>query len=194
MNRFRVVNLIILLCSLYLLSFGNDISFSRLSVENGLSNNMVKAIYKDSNGFIWFGTLEGLDRYDGVEIRPYSSKFPETVENVYAITEDYGKHLWVGTATGLFLFNSMSESFERINIDSINVSVQVLAIMSDSSLCVGTTNGLYIVNTKTRQSEHLLFNNVHNNKTNSITGIFPDKHGNCWLSTLSGLIRYSFND
>jgi len=89
MNRFREVILFILLGCTQLLSFGNDFSFSKLSVENGLSNNLVRAIFKDSNGFIWFGTLEGLDRYDGVEIRPYSSKFPETVENVYAISQDF---------------------------------------------------------------------------------------------------------
>ncbi|MCX6236387.1 MAG: triple tyrosine motif-containing protein [Bacteroidia bacterium] len=194
MNRFREVILITLLCSLRLLSFGNDLSFSRLSVENGLSNNLVRVIYKDSYGFIWFGTLEGLDRYDGVEIKPYSSKFPETVENVYAITEDYGKHLWVGTATGLFCYDRMSESFKRINIDSTNITVQALSVLPDSSLCVGTTNGLYLVNTKNRLAEHFLFNGLHNNKSSNITGIFPDKHGNCWLSTLSGLVRYSVNE
>jgi len=194
MNRLRKVLLFIFLGCIPLLSFGNDLSFSKLSVENGLSNNLVKAIYKDSYGFIWFGTLEGLDRYDGVEIRPYSSKFPETVENVYAIAEDYGKHLWVGTTTGLFRYDSMSDKFERINIDSTKIKVQSLALLPDSSLCVGTTNGIYLVNTKTKQSEHYLFTNVHNSNTSNITGIYPDRHGNVWLSTLSGLIRFTVTD
>ncbi|MDO9615115.1 MAG: two-component regulator propeller domain-containing protein, partial [Bacteroidota bacterium] len=158
MNRFRELILIFILCSLQLFCRASNLSFSKLSVEDGLSNNLVKAIYKDSYGFIWFGTLEGLDRFDGVEIRPYSSKFPESVENVYSITEDYSKHLWVGTSTGLFSYNSASDKFERINIDSTNITVQALALMPDSSLFVGTTNGLYRINTKTRQSEHLLFN------------------------------------
>ncbi|MDP3916419.1 MAG: two-component regulator propeller domain-containing protein [Bacteroidota bacterium] len=194
MNRFRELILIFILCSLQLICRASNLSFTRLSVENGLSNNLVKTIFKDSYGFIWFGTLEGLDRYDGTEIRPYSSKFPETVENIYCITEDYSKHLWVGTATGLFCYNSASDKFERIKIDSTNSTVQTLAMMPDSSLCVGTTNGLYIVSTKTRKSEHFLFDDLRNNKTNNITGIFVDKHQNCWLSTLSGLIRYSASD
>ena len=194
MNRFRELILILLLFSLQFQSLGNNYSFSRLSVENGLSNNLVKTIFKDSYGFIWFGTLEGLDRYDGAEIRPYSSKFPETVENVYSITEDYGKHLWVGTATGLFSYNRTSDKFERIKINGTNITVQTLAMTPDSSLCVGTTNGLYIVDTKTRESEHFLFDDLRNNKTNSITGIFTDNHGNSWLSTLSGLVRFSAAD
>ena len=194
MNRFRELILILILCSIQLISLGNGLSFSKLSVEDGLSNNLVKTIFKDSYGFIWFGTLEGLDRYDGVEIRPYSSKFPETVENVYSITEDYGKHLWVGTATGLFSYNRTSDKFERIEINGTNITVQTLSMMPDSSLCVGTTNGLYIVNTKTKQSEHFLFDDLGNNKTNRITGIFTDNHGNSWLSTLSGLVRFSAAD
>lgn len=194
MNRFRELILILFLCSIQLISLGNGLSFSKLSVENGLSNNLVNVIYKDSYGFIWFGTLEGLDRYDGVEIRPYSSKFPETVENVYTITEDYSKHLWVGTATGLFSYNSLFDKFERINIDSTNIIVKALSILPDSSLCVGTTNGLYIVNTKTRQSEHFLLDDLKNDKSNSITGIFVDNHGSCWLSTLSGLVKYAVSN
>ena len=194
MNRFREVILFILLGCIPLLNFGNDLSFSKLSVENGLSNNLVKAIYKDSYGFIWIGTLEGLDRYDGVEIRHYSSKFPETVENVYAITEDYEKHLWVGTTTGLFRYDNMSDNFERINIDSTKIKVQAVTLLPDSSLCVGTTNGIYLVNTKTRKSEHYFFTNVINSNTSNITGIFPDKHGNVWLSTLSGLVKFRLND
>ncbi|HZL11158.1 MAG TPA: two-component regulator propeller domain-containing protein [Prolixibacteraceae bacterium] len=194
MNRFRELILIFILCSLQLLCLGRDLSYSRLSVEDGLSNNLVQTIYKDSYGFIWFGTLEGLDRYDGVEIRSYSSRFPETVENVYAIAEDYRKQLWVGTATGLFCHDNIKDRFSRINIENTNVTVQAFAMVADSNLFVGTTNGLYLVNTRTSQAEHLLFNNLPDHKTSNITGIFPDNHGNCWLSTHSGLIRYSASD
>lgn len=191
MNRFQELILVFIFCFIQVLCQGNNLSFSKLSVENGLSNNQVNAIYKDSYGFIWFGTLEGLDRYDGVEIRPYSSKFPEAVENVYSIVEDPARQLWVGTATGLFRRNAKTDRFERIGIDNQNITVRALALMPDSSLCVGTTNGLFLVNPTTNLSEHILLNDVATAKENTITGIFPDNHGNCWLSTLSGLVRYS---
>ncbi|MEI6276589.1 MAG: two-component regulator propeller domain-containing protein [Prolixibacteraceae bacterium] len=190
MNSLREVFLITLLLSLRLICFGENVSFSRLSVENGLSNNNVKAIYKDSFGFIWIGTLEGLDRYDGVEIRPYASKFPETVENVYAIIEDENKRLWVGTSTGLFCYSRLSDTINRVNIDSTNVTVHALSMMLDGNLGVATANGLYMLDIKSMKSTHYQFAH-YNNKANNLTGIFPDKHGNCWLSTLSGLIRFS---
>ncbi len=183
--------MLIFLFANQIIGLGKERSFYRLSVENGLSNNQVKTIFKDSNGFIWFGTLEGLDRYDGVEIRPYSSKFPVTVENVYAVAEDSEKKLWVGTATGLFRYNSSNDRFERINLDSSVVSVHALALMPDSTLMIGTANGLYRINPKTRKSEHLIYTDSPSSKSNYITGIITDYHGNCWLSTLSGLIRYA---
>lgn len=191
MNRFPELILIFLFCFIQVICQGGNFSFSKLSVENGLSNNQVNAIYKDSYGFMWFGTLEGLDRYDGVEIRPYSSNFPEAVENVYSIVEGPARQLWVGTATGLFRQNTKNNLFERIGIDNQKITVKALALTPDSNLCVGTANGLFIVNPKTNQTEHILLNDMATSKENSVTGIFADNHGNCWLSTHSGLVRYS---
>jgi Two component regulator propeller./Bacterial regulatory helix-turn-helix proteins, AraC family./Y_Y_Y domain. len=140
---------------------------------------------------MWFGTIEGLDRYDGVEIRPYSQKFPEAVENVYAISEDAERQLWVGTATGLFFRNKNSDRFERVPIISENLNIRCLVFLSDTSLCVGTTQGLFLVNPRTKKTQRVLFSDDILSKENYITGIFPDNHGNCWLATHSGLFRYS---
>lgn len=193
MNWFGKLSLVFTLCSFQFLSLGNNLSFSKLSVENGLSNNQVNAIYKDSYGFMWFGTIEGLDRYDGVEIRPFSQKFPETVENVYAISEDSEKQIWVGTSTGLFYRNLQLDKFERVPLVKEAIVVKSLAFLSDSCLCVGTANGLFLVNPKTRNSERILLNQDISSNENYISGIFPDNHGNCWLATHSGLLRYSLD-
>lgn len=54
--------------------FPHDYMFKHLEVKDGLSNNQVNAIYKDSRGFMWFGTASGLNRYDGYDIRVYRSQ------------------------------------------------------------------------------------------------------------------------
>ncbi len=190
MSRLKNFLLIVLLLSSSFISLGDVNTFTRLSVENGLSNNQVKTIYKDSFGFVWFGTIEGLDRFDGSEIRSYASKFPESVENVFAIKEDHLQRLWVGTATGLFFLKSESDKFERVRIDSVNVTVQALAFLPDSSLCIGTQNGLYVLNLKTLSSEYFQLAESENQLANNITGIFTDNHGYCWLSTQGGLVRF----
>ena len=107
----RKATLILSMLLLQLICMGKNYSFKRLTVEDGLSNNLVNTIYKDSLGFMWFGTLDGLDRYDGLEIRSYSSRFPGAVENVYAITEDYDRSLWVGTGIGLFRYDNYADQF-----------------------------------------------------------------------------------
>lgn len=174
--------------------FGSNYSFTKLSIENGLSNNHVNVIFKDSYGFIWFGTLEGLDRFDGLEVRPYSAKFQGKVENVHAITEDFNKQLWVGTSTGLFRFDNKNDKFDKIQEEHLNLLVQALAILPDSNILVGTTNGLFKLDSKTYQTEKLVINNTPGNQSNSISSILPDSDGTYWISTSGGLVRYSFND
>lgn len=194
MNWFRLSIYCIVTSLFPILCFGSNFSFSKISVENGLSNNQVNVIFKDSYGFMWFGTFEGLDRYDGVEIRSYAQRFPEAVGNVNSISEDSEKQLWIGTATGLFYRNNKDDRFERVPLNRKNIAVRSLAFVLDTVLCVGTTTGLFLVNSRTKKSEHILLNDVTTEKENYINGILTDNIGNCWLATHNGLIKYSLTD
>lgn len=194
MTWYKAIAILCVFCFYQLSCLGQELTFSKLSVENGLSNNHVNAIFKDSYGYIWIGTLDGIDRYDGVEIRPFSYRFPGSAETVSSITEDSFRTLWVGTSTGLLHYNQMSDRFDRIQIDSNNISVNALAILPDSNLCVGTDDGLFLVHTGSMESEKLLLTALPGNQGVSVSGIFPDKHGNCWLSSSNGLHKYTFSD
>ncbi|MDJ0835977.1 MAG: ATP-binding protein [Acidobacteriota bacterium] len=94
-----------------------DLRFSRLSVDEGLSQGIVYRVLQDHKGFIWFCTQDGLNRYDGYSFRVYRN-IPEDPESlsesyVYTIFEDSKKRLWVGTSGGgLNLFNRKRESFQ----------------------------------------------------------------------------------
>ncbi len=173
---------------------GTEQAFSRLSVDNGLSNNQVNTIFKDSNGFVWIGTLDGIDRYDGVEIRSYANKLSESVENVQAIQEDLRKNLWVGTTTGLFRYNKKLDGFERFHLNTKNINVLAVAILPDSNLLVGADQGLYWVDTKSAQSKKIQLQPLSANKDMGITGLLTTGDGNGWITTSSGLVRYSFRD
>ena len=79
---------------------------SYLTADNGLSRNLVDCIFKDSRGFIWFGTSKGIDRYDGYEFVHFDSRnlinnLPN--DNVHCIEEDVNGNIWIGTENGLFL-------------------------------------------------------------------------------------------
>lgn len=194
MHRYRLHILLSIFCFHQLYCLGTEQSFSKLSIENGLSNNQVNTIFKDSNGFVWIGTLDGIDRYDGVEIRPYVNKFSEAVENVQAITEDLRKNLWVGTTTGLFRYNKKLDGFERVNLNTENINVLALAVLPDSNLLVGADQGLYRIDTKSARLEKIQLHTVSANKEGGITGLLTTDDENCWITTSSGLVRYSFRD
>ena len=66
----------------------HDYMFKHLEVKDGLSNNQVNAIYKDSNGFMWFGTASGLNRYDGYNIKIYRSQKEDEKSRPDSYVED----------------------------------------------------------------------------------------------------------
>lgn len=91
----------------------HDYMFKHLEVKDGLSNNQVNAIYKDSNGFMWFGTASGLNRYDGYNIKIYRSQKDDekSLPDSYVedIQEDASGNLWIRTGSGYAIYNSASD-------------------------------------------------------------------------------------
>jgi len=91
--------------------------FGRLSVEQGLPQSTVQAIVQDHVGFLWFGTEEGLSRFDGYssKVFQFDGKDPTSLphDRVTALFEDRQRRLWVGTDGGLALFDRQHETFTR---------------------------------------------------------------------------------
>ena len=108
----------------------DEIIFKHLSVEDGLSNSSVNCILQDSQGFMWFGTANGLNRWDGYEIRIFNFdlKDSSTLSNAFIVTLflDSRGVMWVGTDIGLNKFNRETENFTRyiIGDDSIENTFQ----------------------------------------------------------------------
>jgi len=121
--------------------------FSYLSQENGLPHNHVECILKDSEGFIWFGTRNGLARFDGYEFKNYfaSNKSNSVSGNrVLSLTEDLEGNIWIGTySNGLNKFNKKTETFTQYGTEyGIGVWINQLKVLSDSSVWVCTAQGL----------------------------------------------------
>lgn len=91
--------------------------FKHLEVKDGLSNNQVNAIYKDSRGFMWFGTASGLNRYDGYEFKIYRNQNNDTKSlpdnYVRDIQEDASGNLWIRTGAGYVFYDSLTDTFDR---------------------------------------------------------------------------------
>src|SRR4029453_16773949 len=95
-----------------------DLKFTHLTTKDGLAQNNVVSILQDRQGFMWFGTGEGLDRYDGYDFIHYQTHAndPRTLSNnvIWALYQDREGYLWVGTdGGGLNRFDPTTETFTR---------------------------------------------------------------------------------
>ncbi|MGJ7030238.1 hybrid sensor histidine kinase/response regulator transcription factor [Niabella hirudinis] len=91
---------------------------AKLGVEQGLSNETIRSIYQDRSGFMWFGTLDGLNRFDGYTFKIYRNKFGDTSsllsDVIYGITEDQGGNLWLATRLGVCRLNRLKDDFTTV--------------------------------------------------------------------------------
>src|SRR5690554_2905571 len=173
--------------------FSQDLMFKNISVEDGLSNNFVTSIHQDSRGYMWFGTLDGIDRFDGAEIRSYASKFPQQPVKVNCITDDPEQGIWIGTDIGLFYWDFIAEDFEQVplteNTESVN---SLLFLPGDTLLLAGTNAGIWLLNSGSSHAELLQVNDGVESTVNVTDAII---HGNnVWVSTTSSIMKISLSD
>ncbi len=206
LNKYKKIVIIILIQTISISSvFSGERIFNRLTIEDGLSQSSIHSIYQDSFGYIWFGTYDGLNVYDGYDFYVFShnSSNPESLSNnnIYPIFEDSQGILWIGTGGGgLNKFNRENNSFTSFRFDStIKNSISndtVYSIYEDSYgiLWIGTRDGgLNIFNrndntfTNYRNVSDIsafLFNKV-------IYVIFEDSKRKLWIGTDDGLYKYN---
>jgi signal transduction histidine kinase/ligand-binding sensor domain-containing protein/HPt (histidine-containing phosphotransfer) domain-containing protein/BarA-like signal transduction histidine kinase len=194
---------------LLLLSFGSiqasglTIRFDRLTVNDGLLLNTIFNITQDKQGFLWFGTRDGLNRYDGYEFKQYrhDPKKPHSLSAnwVTALHVDSQGQLWVGTANGLNRYDDSSDSFVHFqhnptNPDSL-ISNAIRYIFEDSTgvLWIGTQDGL----DQYQASTGLFVHFSHQDSLpasladNEVKVIYEDSSGTVWVGTEGGLDKYN---
>ncbi|WP_066627008.1 hybrid sensor histidine kinase/response regulator transcription factor [Labilibacter marinus] len=89
----------------------------KIAIEEGLSHNGITAIHEDSRGYLWFGTYDGLNRYDGYEIKTFKNDLKEDIllsSRIRCINEDSNGNLWIGTEEGITLFNFNQQQFSDL--------------------------------------------------------------------------------
>ena len=133
MKRF-VLLFLILICFLGKTEAANtNYYFSKIDGEDGLSQINVKSIMQDSYGFMWFGTRNRLNRYDGSTMKVFDCYDPKQNRgnnNISTLFEDKEKKMWIGTDKGIFIFDPMSEKFTFFN-DSTENNTQIIDWVAD---------------------------------------------------------------
>ena len=179
-----------------------ELNFSHLKTENGLSQNSIFAIARDSRGFMWFGSRFGLNRYDGNHFRLYKSNAADsgTLSDDYitALYSDSKGNLWIGTSNGLNKFNPQKNTFERIylNVGRPKNEYNTINIIYEDhkkNLWIGTKNGLYLFTDRGTFSPGKILGLPAFIAQAEIQGIYEDHLGGLWMGTNKGLLSFRFD-
>ncbi|MBC7867204.1 MAG: hypothetical protein H7X88_06705, partial [Gloeobacteraceae cyanobacterium ES-bin-316] len=175
----------------------NNYAFKRLTVKDGLSSNQVTAIFKDSQGYMWIGTQNGLSKYDGVAFENFKSEIRNNQSisdnNITAIAEDKKGGIWIATMNGLNRFNPKKKIFTRFVNSKKKGSLsnnKVLSLLIDvsGSIWIGTDNGLNLFQEKSQNFQSFLPNpkNPHALFGKAILDMAEEDANTIWLGTWGG--------
>jgi signal transduction histidine kinase/ligand-binding sensor domain-containing protein/CheY-like chemotaxis protein len=198
LNRFYWC-LFFLLLSAGARSQSDNLSFEHLGTAQGLSHSNVICAIQGSRGFMWFGTREGLNRYDGYSFTIYKNKIGDdkSLANnlVNALVEDKNGYLWVGTwGGGVDRYDRKTEQFVHFRHDPMKPASLsnnlVLSLLLDSRgyLWVGTEGGGLDRMDSTGKFEHFVHREGDNTSLsdNDVKGLFEDANHQIWVATLGG--------
>ena len=194
---------VLLLSSTCLLNAQNNLfQFSHLDIKNGLSHNEVTCTLKDDKGFMWFGTLSGLNRYDGYNFKIFKHAVSDTTslddDYIVSIAEGPENKLWVETRNGFNIYDPATEKFSH-NISGYLRTIAIPdrfieAIKKDQSGCfwfLHQTQGLYKFDPVTGKTVHLMHSDANKNSIyfNTISDLAQDSKGFFWLIYRSGVLE-----
>ncbi|WP_057830973.1 ligand-binding sensor domain-containing protein [Colwellia sp. TT2012] len=174
--------------------------FKNFGIDNPMSYNFVRTIAQDKDGFIWFGSSEGLDRFDGHQSLSFhhDASLPNSLSSnvISQILIDKKQRLWVGTfGGGLNLFRESSQDFIHFTTNTkqaslTNNTVNALFEDSEGKIWIGTENGLNIISAKekqwsiTRIKQEL--GNPESLSHNTVQSIIETKNQRIWIGTNGG--------
>jgi len=179
-----------------------EIKFERISVDKGLSHSSVFSIYQDSKGFMWFGTLDGLNKYDGYNFSVFKNSSADsnsiTHNTVFKVFEDSENNIWIGTlGGGLNKYDIKNERFSSFLHDPNNEhsisNNNIRSIFEDKSgdLWIGTDDGLNLFDSPNKIFRRFVHDpeNTSSISNNTIWSIFQDSKDFIWIGTYNGLNR-----
>jgi signal transduction histidine kinase/ligand-binding sensor domain-containing protein/DNA-binding response OmpR family regulator len=172
-----------------------QLKFNRLTTNEGLSQSHVTAILKDNRGFMWFGTEDGLNKFDGYKFTHYKhlQANKSTVADSYIkdLLEDKKGNLWVATANGLDRFDREKNTFVHYRRTEATDEFNDIFLDSKNRIFVGTSNGLFLFDPDkgTFKSYQNFGNPDHRIQSNYVSKIAEDATGFLWIATDYGLYR-----
>jgi len=174
----------------------SNLNFLNISSKEGLSSNVVNIIHKDSFGYMWFGTDDGLNRFDGQQFTVYRQKGDDSTSiasnEILAIHEDRSRNLWIGTGSGLVLYNRKMDSFRNYR-ETRTMAITAISSDENGDVWVAGYGGLYVVSARTKLLAPIKLKRREDREainSQPIMSMFRDRHNRMWLGTRRGLYLF----
>ena len=189
----------LLVTLLVVMAFGvmnamDDYHFRVYRVEDGLSQNTVWCSLQDKGGFVWFGTKDGLNRFDGYRFKVFRN-IPDdnsSIGNnfVRALYEMSDRTILVGTDNGLFSYDPVSEKFRRVTLPGTEhdpqVAVNAITADREGRIWIGTFGQGIYVDDHGKWSNYRADGKKGSLSSDNIWKLYLDSYGTIWAGTLGG--------
>src|SRR5690606_22706015 len=166
--------------------------FKHITSDNGISQSEVYAFLEDSKGFMWFGTVDGLNKYDGYNIEIFNTERnnPNSLSHntIRSLAEDHLGHIWIGTDNGLNIYNPKTERIHQIPYkEARNSLLKIHALYcGDGKILAGTSRGVMKIDIGSGDIEEMaasfsLVNAKSDAKINNVLSITSSEEGGLWV-------------
>ncbi len=175
-----------------------SIAFNNLNVEHGMSQSTIDVIFQDSKGYIWLGTNDGLNKYNGYEFKVYTyEEDKNSISNNYItdIAEDDDGNIWIATIDGINKLNVDTEEITNYTADEGLISsnnITEVMLSQNGNLIAATANGLNVYNEESNKFDRVLEKDTEL-ISQFIYSIDEDSEGNLWIGTKKGVSKVSKN-
>ncbi|HUH46986.1 MAG TPA: two-component regulator propeller domain-containing protein, partial [Arenibacter sp.] len=189
----RQIILITVFVGLFKCCFAQDYKFHHITTIDGLSHNEVRKIVKDTEGFLWFGTQNGLNRFDGYQLKvfkhvPHDSTTIKA-DKIYALATSKDK-LWVGTTSGISILDTKSLAIvPSPQISAVLDGITILKLYHDKHgrIWVSTEQDNFLIDTETLDIRNCL-------SSYRIVSVADGLGEYYWIGTDDGLLKYDMEN
>jgi signal transduction histidine kinase/DNA-binding response OmpR family regulator/streptogramin lyase len=188
--------------------YSQDYAVKFLDISDGLSNNSVTTIYQDNEGFMWFGTYDGLNRYDGYNFKVFRNRINDKkslqFNTIYNIEGDSQKNIWLGGANGVCIYNKTTAAFHSVEYTFANKKPQILkdiihqmrAVSNKLVLVASQSLGLIAFENGSFVGTHIPLkagNSISINNYDAIAIQENQKKSGCWIYVRNvGICTYTY--
>ncbi len=161
--------------------------------DTTLVSQYIRSIFQDSKGNLWFGTFEGIVRYDEKTLTYFSNPEGFISQSVFAISEDKNGNLWIGTDQGVYKYDGkVFKNYNQKNgLNHIDISRKGILVDQSGTIWVGTHGGVYRYDPSADSKDGKIFSLFQQLPPINNAGIMEDKSGNIWFaSSNKGVFRY----